>query len=204
VRRTIATLIATVAGLVWLLTFKTTSSSSLAPSGVLGSGAPSDGSAGSPTASGSTSGTPSDPPAPAQSSAAPATPTAATTPAAAATPSATKTAAAAPSAARTTTKPAAVTKTVTGSAVTVSEGFRTFGSVQVKVTLTSGRITAVQAVNYPHNDRQSLEISQYSIPTLEQEVLSAQSANIDVVSGATYTTYAYAKSVQAALDAAKA
>ena len=98
---------------------------------------------------------------------------------------------------------AAVTA-VTGGAVNVSEGRRSFGVVQVRLTLTNGKITAATAIQFPQADPQSAEISQFSIPTLSQEVLSSQSASIDAVSGATYTSEAYAQSVQAALDAAKA
>jgi uncharacterized protein with FMN-binding domain len=86
----------------------------------------------------------------------------------------------------------------------VGEGRRVFGVVQVQLTLTNGKITAVTPLQVPQNDQHSAELSQFSIPTLNHEVLSAQSASIDAVSGATYTSNAYAQSVQAALDAAKA
>ena len=76
--------------------------------------------------------------------------------------------------------------------------------VQVRLTLTNGKITAVSAVQVPDGDPHSAQISDFSIPILRQEVLSAQSASINAVSGATYTSEAYAQSVQAALDAAKA
>ena len=78
-----------------------------------------------------------------------------------------------------------------------------FGVVQVRLTLTNGKITAATAVQVPDRDPHSAELSQFSIPVLSQEVLSAQSASINAVSGATYTSDAYAQSVQAALDAAK-
>ena len=103
-----------------------------------------------------------------------------------------------------TPKPSSTTKTVTGSTVSVSEGRRVFGVVQVRLTLTNGKITAASAVQAPEGDPHSAQISQFSIPILGQEVLSAQSASIAAVSGATYTSDAYAQSVQAALDAAKA
>jgi len=103
-----------------------------------------------------------------------------------------------------TPKPSSTTKTVTGSAVTVGEGRRVFGVVQVRLTLTNGKITSVSAVQAPDADPHSAQISQFSIPILGQEVLSAQGASINAVSGATYTSNAYAQSVQAALDAAKA
>jgi uncharacterized protein with FMN-binding domain len=79
-----------------------------------------------------------------------------------------------------------------------------FGIVQVQLTLTNGKITAVTPLQVPNNDGHSSDLSRRSIPILTQEVLSAQSASIDAVSGATYTSEAYAQSVQAALDAAKA
>jgi len=95
------------------------------------------------------------------------------------------------------------TVTVTGSAVPVTEGFRTFGTIQLRVTISNGKITDIQAINYPHNDPRSYEISLYALPILRQEALTAQSAQIDAVSGATWTSEAYAQSLQAALDAAK-
>ncbi len=79
-----------------------------------------------------------------------------------------------------------------------------FGVVQVQLTLTNGKITAVTPIQVPQNDGHSADLSNYSIPILTNEVLSAQSASINAVSGATYTSNAYAQSVQAALDAAKA
>lgn len=83
-------------------------------------------------------------------------------------------------------------------------GRRVFGVVQVQLTITNGKITAATAIQAPQDDPHSAELSQFSIPTLSREVLAAQSASIDAVSGATYTSEAYAQSVQAALDAAKA
>jgi uncharacterized protein with FMN-binding domain len=77
-----------------------------------------------------------------------------------------------------------------------------FGDTQVKVTISGGRITDVQALQLPYDRRRSLEISQYAAPQLHDEVLQAQSAQIDSLSGATYTSDAYAQSVQSALDQA--
>ncbi|MCU1671221.1 MAG: hypothetical protein JWP40_4148 [Blastococcus sp.] len=76
-----------------------------------------------------------------------------------------------------------------------------YGTVQVRVTLTTGRITDVQAVRLPSGGRSS-EIAAYAAPRLRSEVLAAQSANIDTVSGASFTSEGYARSVQSALDAA--
>jgi uncharacterized protein with FMN-binding domain len=76
-----------------------------------------------------------------------------------------------------------------------------YGTVQVRVTLTGGRITDVQAVRMPSGGRSS-EIADYAAPRLRSEVLAAQSAHIDAVSGASYDSEGYARSVQSALDAA--
>jgi uncharacterized protein with FMN-binding domain len=60
----------------------------------------------------------------------------------------------------------------------------------------------VQAVQLPFDRPRSAEISQYASPRLHDEVLQAQSAQIDSLSGATYTSDSYAQSVQSALDLA--
>jgi len=78
-----------------------------------------------------------------------------------------------------------------------------FGDTQVKVTIAGGRITDVQAVQLPFDRPRSAEISQYASPRLHDEVLQAQSAQIDSLSGATYTSDSYAQSVQSALDQAR-
>jgi uncharacterized protein with FMN-binding domain len=76
-----------------------------------------------------------------------------------------------------------------------------FGDVQVEVVVASGKVTDVVALELP-TGRRSGQISQYAAPVLRQEALQAQSAKIDLVSGATYTSDAYAQSLQAALDQA--
>jgi uncharacterized protein with FMN-binding domain len=75
-----------------------------------------------------------------------------------------------------------------------------YGDVQVRVFLTNGKITDVQPLQMPFDRRRSQEISQAAAPLLHDEVLQAQSAQIDLVSGATYTSDAYERSLQAALD----
>jgi len=79
-----------------------------------------------------------------------------------------------------------------------------FGDVQVKITVSGGRITDIQPVLLPFDRQRSAEISQYAAPILHDEVLQAQTAQIDSLSGATYTSDAYAQSLQAALDQAHA
>jgi uncharacterized protein with FMN-binding domain len=75
-----------------------------------------------------------------------------------------------------------------------------FGDVQVRLVEAGGKITDILAVQLPFDRRRSNEISQYSEPILHDEALQAQSAKIDTVSGATYTSDAYRTSLQSALD----
>jgi uncharacterized protein with FMN-binding domain len=89
------------------------------------------------------------------------------------------------------------TKTVTGDSVQTR-----YGPVQVRVTVKNGRITDVTAVAYPQDNPRDQEINSYAIPQLKREVLAAQSAQIDSVSGATYTSGGYTQSLQSALDSA--
>ena len=72
--------------------------------------------------------------------------------------------------------------------------------MQVAVTVKGGQITDVTALQLPSSDRHSLSISQAVEPMLREEALQAQSANIDLISGATYTSTGYARSLQSALD----
>ena len=89
------------------------------------------------------------------------------------------------------------TVTIVGSSVQTR-----YGPVQVSVTFTGGQITDVQALQVPGGHRESVQINARATPILAQEVIAAQSAQIDTVSGATYTSEAYAQSVQAAIDQA--
>ncbi len=77
-----------------------------------------------------------------------------------------------------------------------------YGPVQVQVTITDGKITDVTAVEYPQEEPRDQEINAEAIPELRNQVLAAQSANVQGVSGATFTTEGYVASVQSALDAA--
>ena len=75
-----------------------------------------------------------------------------------------------------------------------------YGPVQVSVTFTAGQITDVQTLQVPGGHHESVQINARATPILAQEVVDAQSAQIDTVSGATYTSEAYAESVQSAID----
>jgi uncharacterized protein with FMN-binding domain len=87
--------------------------------------------------------------------------------------------------------------TVTGSVVQTQ-----FGTVQVQVTIAGGKISDVTALQLPSDRQRSAQISQIVEPMLRSEALTAQSAQIDLISGATYTSDAYAQSLQSALDQA--
>ena len=75
-----------------------------------------------------------------------------------------------------------------------------FGDIQVRLVESAGKIVDIQALQLPNDRRRSREISQFSEPILHDEALQAQSAKIDTVSGATYTSGAYRASLQSALD----
>jgi uncharacterized protein with FMN-binding domain len=77
-----------------------------------------------------------------------------------------------------------------------------WGPVQVTITVTGGRITDVAVPTYPDGNFRDQEINAYALPALRQETLTAQSAGIDAVSGATVTSDGYKESLQSALDAA--
>jgi uncharacterized protein with FMN-binding domain len=89
----------------------------------------------------------------------------------------------------------AVSGTFTGPSVNVN-----YGNVQVQITVVNGRITDAVAVKAPSgkNDR----YTNMSVPTLKQQTLAAQSANIKGVSGASYTSYGWFTSLQGALTQA--
>lgn len=77
-----------------------------------------------------------------------------------------------------------------------------FGAVQVQITVSAGKISEVTALQLTDDDRKSIQISNRAAPLLRTEVLSAQSAAVKTISGATVTSNAYLSSLQAAIDAA--
>lgn len=76
-----------------------------------------------------------------------------------------------------------------------------WGGIQVTISVKNKKITGVSAAVSPHTNR-SVFIDEQAIPLLKQEVLSAQSANIDTISGATDTSAAYSESLLAAVQSA--
>jgi uncharacterized protein with FMN-binding domain len=77
-----------------------------------------------------------------------------------------------------------------------------WGPVQVELTVAAGKVTDVSVVQYPSGNPKDEEINSYALPVLVQETLDAQSAQIDMVSGATVTSGGYTQSLQSALDRA--
>jgi uncharacterized protein with FMN-binding domain len=89
-------------------------------------------------------------------------------------------------------------RTVTGAPVMTE-----YGVVQVQVVVRGRRIVSITNLALPFDRSRSQEISSVAGPLLREEALRAQSAGIDVVSGATYTSDGYAQSLQSALDLAR-
>jgi uncharacterized protein with FMN-binding domain len=104
-----------------------------------------------------------------------------------------------------TTTSGTTTKTTSGS-TTYKDGTYTgttvthrYGSVTVTVTISGGKITNVSAQALDGGDRRSQSIDSQAVPMMKTEVLSANSAKVSTISGATYTTTAYITSLQSAL-----
>jgi uncharacterized protein with FMN-binding domain len=97
----------------------------------------------------------------------------------------------------TTRPPASSARTADGNVVSTR-----YGDVQVEVVLDGTRIVDVKPLQLPFDRPRSQDISDQAAPLLHDEVLQAQSAQIDTIGGATYTSDAYAQSLQSALDKA--
>ena len=88
-------------------------------------------------------------------------------------------------------------RTVAGDAVSTR-----YGDVQVEITVENGTITASRVTQVPWSDHRDQEINAVAVPVLNEEAVAAQSADIDMVSGATYTSEGYIASLQSAIDRA--
>jgi uncharacterized protein with FMN-binding domain len=75
-----------------------------------------------------------------------------------------------------------------------------YGWVQVQAVIQNGEIADVKFLQYPSDRRTSQRINSYAMPYLTNEAIQAQSANVDIVSGATLTSDAFAQSLQSALQ----
>jgi uncharacterized protein with FMN-binding domain len=96
----------------------------------------------------------------------------------------------------------ASTRTAASGKVTGSVAQTQWGPVQVQLTVSSGKITDVAVLQYPNGTGMDQEINAYALPILMQETVQKQSAQIDMVSGATITSTGYLESLQSALDQA--
>jgi uncharacterized protein with FMN-binding domain len=98
--------------------------------------------------------------------------------------------------------PASSSGATAAGAVTGAVAQTRWGPVQVQITVENGRITGVTVPQYPDGNGRDRQINDVALPELVQETLSAQSADIDMVSGATVTSDGYLESLQSALDQA--
>lgn len=184
----------TAAGLALVLSFHTSSPSLAvsagAPGSTSGAATPTTSAAPPPRGSASRTGTSGTGTSSASSSGTSSSSTAPPT-TAASTPSTSPPTTAAPS----TTTTAPTTRSATGQQV-----FYRYGVLELKVTVSGNRIKSITTVEDQATDPRSAEINGQAIPMLHDQAMQAQSANIDGVSGATYTSQAYVQSLQAALD----
>lgn len=102
--------------------------------------------------------------------------------------------------------PPAATSTTAQTATSYKDGSYTgavadayYGSVEVKATISGGKITDVAFLQYPDTHSTSVYINRQAMPYLQQEAVQAQSAQVNTISGATYTSQAFQQSLTAAL-----
>lgn len=77
-----------------------------------------------------------------------------------------------------------------------------WGLVQVQITVANGKITKSDVLQIPWDNPRDQQINSYAVPILNQEAVTAQSASIDMISGATVTSVGYTQSLQSAIDQA--
>jgi len=78
-----------------------------------------------------------------------------------------------------------------------------YGLIQVQATISQGRLTNVQFLQYPNDRGTSISINSQADPMLAQEAIQAQNAQVNIISGATDSSQAFIQSLQSALDKAK-
>jgi uncharacterized protein with FMN-binding domain len=105
------------------------------------------------------------------------------------------------------TTPASTSTTTTAAsykdgAYTSQESNAFYGNIKLAVTISGGKITAVKFLEYPNDNPNSISINQQAIPLLQQEAIQAQSANVNVISGATDTSQAFIQSLSSVLSQA--
>ena len=79
-----------------------------------------------------------------------------------------------------------------------------YGPVQVTITVAGGQITDATATDYPNGSREDKAINSYAIPVLQSEAVGTTDGQIDMVSGATYTSRGFIGSLQDAINQARA
>lgn len=79
-----------------------------------------------------------------------------------------------------------------------------YGLVKVQATIQNGALADVEFLEYPNDRRTSIRINTIAMPVLKSEAIQAQSADVDIISGATLTSEAFSLSLQSALESAKA
>lgn len=79
-----------------------------------------------------------------------------------------------------------------------------WGPVQVQITVSSGKITNVDVLSYPDTEKKSIQINENALPTYKEEALTAQSSNIDQISGATETYKGFTGSLQDSITQSEA
>ena len=78
-----------------------------------------------------------------------------------------------------------------------------YGLIQIAAIIQGGQLVGIKVLKYPSDRRTSVFINEQALPLLQDEVISAQSANVDIISGATLTSEAFIRSLGAALTKAK-
>ncbi len=91
----------------------------------------------------------------------------------------------------------AASKTVAGDVVSTI-----YGPIQVTITVKDGKISSATVPEYPDGTMRDEQINSFALPELVQETVAADSAHIDAVSGASYTSQGYISSLQSAIDKA--
>jgi len=79
-----------------------------------------------------------------------------------------------------------------------------YGNVQVDAIVSGGKITSVKFLQYPNTHSYSVDLNHQAMPYLQQEAIQAQNSNVQIISGATYTSQAFVQSLSSALSQAKA
>jgi uncharacterized protein with FMN-binding domain len=110
---------------------------------------------------------------------------------------------------QTTALPFVGASTSPGVAKTYSDGTYTgpvtdayYGNMQVQAVVSGGKLSGVRILQYPNDRGTSIAINGQALPMLQSEVVAAQSANVDIISGATLSSEAFIRSLSGAISKA--